>query len=379
MRLMMGTGVFDAALERMVEVYENPLYRPVVSFSSGKDSTCVLELARIAARLANRLPIEVVMRDEEILLPGSFEYAERIANDPEIDFHWLVAHQPIVNVWNRYQPYFWVFDPSIPKENWVRQPPPNYEYIHEQNIQAVVAPHRFPPPVGGDTVQILGLRVDESILRRRGLASSGGYMTKANAFGVRSARPIYDWTDSDVWKAIHENKWDYNTAYDAMHKIGLPRKDMRIAPPTLTTASLRLLQLGAAQWPQWFARVHDRLEVKSAVLFGKRAVEPRREMGETFEECYKRVCIEEPREKAPWISERSTLVMNQVLFKHSRHSSQPFPDKATCVRCGTMNSWMRIGKHMYGGDPFGGKSGLPPIEPEFFRAGAGFWGGKPTW
>lgn len=37
---------------------------------------------------------------------------------------------------------------------------------------------------------------------------------------------------------------------------------------------------------------------------------------------------------------------------------------------------------LYMGDPFGLKghdSHMPFVEPEYFRKGAGKWGGKPTW
>jgi hypothetical protein len=42
---------------------------------------------------------------------------------------------------------------------------------------------------------------------------------------------------------------------------------------------------------------------------------------------------------------------------------------------------MRLAKDLYMGDPFTfTKTGLPEMEPEFFRPGAGTWnGGKPSW
>lgn len=93
-------NVFDAAIDRMTELYEQG-HRIVVSFSAGKDSGVCLEICLIAAKLTGRLPVEVVMRDEEIMFPGTFEYAERVAARPEVSFHWLIANQPVVNVFNR--------------------------------------------------------------------------------------------------------------------------------------------------------------------------------------------------------------------------------------------------------------------------------------
>ena len=66
-----GASVFDAAIDRMLVLYEEG-HRVIVSFSGGKDSGICLEICRIAATIANRLPVEVAMRDEEIMLPGTF-------------------------------------------------------------------------------------------------------------------------------------------------------------------------------------------------------------------------------------------------------------------------------------------------------------------
>src|SRR5690348_104758 len=93
----LSQNVLEATLERLCDLYEQG-HRVVFSFSGGKDSGVCVELGIQAARRTGRLPIEVIMRDEEILFPGTFEYAERLANRPEVQFHWVVAHQPIINV-----------------------------------------------------------------------------------------------------------------------------------------------------------------------------------------------------------------------------------------------------------------------------------------
>ena len=73
----LGLNVFDQAIDRLVKEYKDG-HRIVVSFSGGKDSTVCLELCIIAATMTNRLPVDVVMRDEEIMHPGTYEYCERI-------------------------------------------------------------------------------------------------------------------------------------------------------------------------------------------------------------------------------------------------------------------------------------------------------------
>lgn len=369
-------NVFDAALDRLVPLYEAG-HRIVVSFSAGKDSGVALELCLIAARLTNRLPVEVVMRDEEIMFPGTYEYAERVAARDEVKFYWIVAGQPIINIFNRKNPYFWAFDTHIEQEKWVRTPPSYAIHIPELNIQGMVHPERFPPAEGKELYTVLGLRTQESLNRKLGLHSSKGWLTGKNSWGCRYARPIYDWRDDDIWKSIQDNKWDYNSAYDIMHRLGVPKNRLRIAPPTLAAASIDSLQLASQAWPKWFDKVCERLPgVRSAANYGRRVVEPIRKTGETWKECYQRTCIDEA---PPWIAERSKHVLRDMLTGHRRHSTEQFPEKSACPKCGMLASYERLAKVMYMGDPFSMKTKLPYVEPEFFRAGSGTWKGKPTW
>ena len=377
-RLHIGKTTYDASIERMLAVYEGG-HRVVVSFSGGKDSGVCLEICIMAAQIAGKLPVEVVMRDEEIMLPGTFEYCERVAQREEVKFHWVYAGQPVINVFNRKNPYFWVFDDRVDPDKWMRKPPEYAYRIPEQNIEELIDHKKFPPPEGKGLYVVVGLRTVESISRLMGLMSSKSYVTKADKHGVRKCRPIYDWTDGDVWLAHKQNNWDYNTAYDAMHRFGYSRNQVRIAPPTMATITVkRDLKLARKAFPKWFNSLSQRLDgVRTAAMFGLRAVQPQRNFGETWEAVYIRECIE----KAPqWIAERSQIMMDTNLKYHNAHSDLPFPDVSMCPRCKTLASWKQMAYAMYMGDPFSQKANvLPYMEPEFFRQGAGYWGGKPTW
>jgi predicted phosphoadenosine phosphosulfate sulfurtransferase len=181
---------------------------------------------------------------------------------------------------------------------------------------------------------------------------------------------------------VRDNKWDYNNAYDAMIRFNVPMKWMRIAPPTLNTASVYLLTMARKAWPRWFDRVEDRLPgVKTISQFGMRAVLPHRRTGETWQSCFERECLHEA--PAPWIRERSATVMNAILGHHRHHSTVDLPDARPCYMCsGNLGCWRSLVIALYNGDPFSLKVGglVKPMEPEFFRAGTGTWGGfAPTW
>mgnify|MGYP001497270596 CR=1 FL=1 len=375
-REYLGQTVFDNSINRLRELYREG-HRLVVSFSGGKDSGIILELCIIAATLENRLPVDAVMRDEEIMIPETYEYCERVYNRPEVNMKWLIAKQPVINCFDRENPYFWVFDDNCP-EKWVRQPPSFATYINEQSIFHMTIPERFPPAEGKDLYAVIGIRTQESKGRFYGLRSMKGHISKPREFGVRNVWPIYDWSDGDVWKAIAENKWDYNKAYDVLNRLGVPKNRLRIAPPTQSPAGADTLGIAANAYPMWFDKVSTRLNgVRAVAKFGKKAVSPIRKLGETWQETYHRECIEQ----APkWIAERAIEARDSILATHKRHSAVPFPDVVPCYTCfGSMGSWKKMTEALYLGDPFAMKFiHLKVVEPEFFREGAGKWGGKPS-
>lgn len=374
-REKLANNVFEAAINRLVEVYEQG-HRLVVSFSAGKDSTCVLECCIMAARLTGNLPVDVVMRDEEIMVPGTFEYAERVANRSDVRVTWLIANQPVINCFNREEPYFWVFDPLLKPEQWVRPPPPWATYIKDNNIEKMTTLERFPPPTGRKLYSVLGIRTQESRGRMYGLFSAKGHMIGGSKVSIPKVWPIYDWADGDVWRALKEFGWDYNRAYDTLRRLGVPPKFLRIAPPTMNAAGSVVLRAAAHGWPRWFDRVCQRLPgVRAVTLFGKRAVEPSRKLDESWEECFQRQCVDD----APgWIRERAMAVREKMLSAHAHHSTAPFPEVAPCHTCkSNLGSWEQLTKAMFLGEAFCSKIDnlLPQVEPEFFRPGAGTWGG----
>jgi len=376
-RFYTGDNVFDAALNRFEYMYRTG--KVVISFSAGKDSGVMVELALIAKQMYGISdPVIVIMRDEEIMLPGTFEYAERIANRPGVEFHWIYANQPVVNAYNRREPYFWVFDPILEPDDWVRTPPDFAYAIPEMNIEALVTHERFGWDKDTLLYNTIGIRTSESPRRVLAIKSSKGYLTK-NHGNIIKARPLYDWTDGDVWKFIKDYGLDYNEAYDTMFRSGISKQQLRIAPPTMSSIGLKLLQAAARAWPKWFDRVSERLPgVRMAVNYGKKAIMPFRRYGETWEDCFNRACIKEAPE---WIAERAEKQKQVVMKKWFKYSSQPFPQKRNdAVKKFNQysGSWEELTKTMYNGDPFAMKAQLPYVEPERFRPGGGYWGGKPT-
>jgi predicted phosphoadenosine phosphosulfate sulfurtransferase len=292
--------VFDAALARLRALYAEGA-RVVVSFSGGKDSTVALELAALAAGAEGRLPVDVAFRDEEVQLPGTFEYVGRVARRPEVNLRWFWAEHPVANCLG---PPWRMFDPS---RRWMREPPAYAIRRPSLYLAGLVDPAYFPFPqcpscpvdcdhcgreqavtagaavkqcshcgkvfavdwrgvdLTGDVYVLIGCRADESPFRRMGVASMGGHVARTlNYNGTTNVWPIYDWTAGDVWKAILDHGWDYDRAYDGMTgaaSLGVrwPVRDMRIASLTICKGACANLSRAAAVWPEWHRAVCERI------------------------------------------------------------------------------------------------------------------------
>ncbi len=362
--------VMSTAYERTLYAYKQEDLRPIVAFSGGKDSGVVLELALMAARETNRLPVEVSFCDEEALFPGTEEYLLRTAERKEVKFHWNLLTYPQVNIFNRVEPFWWLFDDRLDPDKWVRKFPKWAKWVPEVEIANVINPYNFPVEKGQKLSTLLGIRCGESRGRMMAMSSAKSFKIDRRS----SFWPIYDWSTSDVWRAVKEFHWDYNHVYDDWTRMKVGAHKQKVAPPTMVPGSLRLLRPASVLWPRWFDKLCERCPgVRDGVKFGRVFVAPQKKSTETWEQAYHRLILGPT---APeWIRERGQKLLDIVLTRHSKHTAQPFPQVVRCPLCNPqVASWYNLAEAMYLGDPFCYKQRiLPLVEPEYFRPGFGTW------
>lgn len=240
-RYLTDRNVFEAAEARLDWLYSE--FDPVVvATSGGKDSTVVLNLAIRAAERAGRLPVKTFFLDEEIIWDATVEHIRVVREDPRVDLEWVQI--PIWYDNNSSEEGYWtrIWDPEK-RDVWVRDQEPGSIRCNPTNIEYyyefLSAYNRL--LTGDSGVTLLGLRAEESPMRtRRLLGSSNVYKwitwhsggTLDRKTGVVRARqmfPIYDWRWQDVWKAIHENGWEYCHLYDLFWQRSVPIPQMRVS------------------------------------------------------------------------------------------------------------------------------------------------------
>lgn len=220
-KVIFDYNVLDGAKQRLIDCFKR-FDKVVVSFSGGKDSTIVLNLALEVANELNRLPLEVVLIDEEALTFHTHEYAERVANRKGLEFKWYCTPVKHRNACSNNEPWWYPWEPSK-HHLWCRELPKKAITNHPRFKPGQTLPEfcdELYQDFKGNVVILTGVRAQESLRRRTAVLrkSADNYISHRHG-NTHIAHPIYDWSSKDVWLAIHKFNWDYNTLYDEIDKM----------------------------------------------------------------------------------------------------------------------------------------------------------------
>lgn len=239
--------VLEAAIERTRECFRR-FDETFVSFSGGKDSTAMLNVAIEAARLEGLLPVTVRFWDEEALPAEVEEYVRRVAARDEVVLEWYclpIAHRNACSV---EEPLWYPWGPES-EELWCRPLPPEgitetdgcpdwwtYAGKPDKRPSIPVCNSLYAVTRPGTVCALVGNRAQESLRRRsiilrRPVDSHLTHQVEYGAKNLYLSYPIYDWNTVDVWTAIANGSWDYCEFYDAMEMLGVARNDQRLGPP----------------------------------------------------------------------------------------------------------------------------------------------------
>ena len=270
MKIYSHKNVFDAALDRIRWLFSE-FDTMAVNFSGGKDSTVTLNMALIVAEEMGRLPLPVIFLDQEAEWRATIEYVERTMQDPRIKPLWAQVEFKLFNAASSENDWLYCWKEG---DTWLR---PKHPMSLKKNIYGT---DRFAEMLGaifrvevagdGKGCKLAGVRAEESPARLKGLTSYETY--KGQTWGsVEDKRrghytmyPLYDWSYTDIWKAIHDHGWDYNTVYDDLFRYGVPPRNMRVSSLNHETALTTALYLQEIE-PDTYAALINRIDGYHAV------------------------------------------------------------------------------------------------------------------
>lgn len=236
MKIYKTQNVYDAALERIRWLFDE-FPNVIVSVSGGKDSTVIFHLCLQVAREKGRLPLKVFWLDQEAEWQATVDQITEWMTHPDIDPMWMQFPFRLFNATSTNDHWLDCWNPDK-KDIWVH---PQVEMSYKENrygtdrfreLFEAISVNEF---ADQKTCYIAGVRCEESPTRYMALTYRLKYKhaTWAKILNNRHQHytfyPLYDWSYTDVWKAILDNDWSYNRIYDAQYRYGLPIKSMRVS------------------------------------------------------------------------------------------------------------------------------------------------------
>ena len=211
-KLYKDNNVFQEAMVRIDKIH-SMFDHIFISFSGGKDSLVCLklfELYRKAHGIKEKL--NVVFYDEELVDTHVLAFCKKLMDSGKYNFQWwcaqlesekfILGHKEKYIQWDENRPHI------RPIPEWALTCP-GVRYQDKMYLE-------YTRGYRGKICTVLGLRAQESLNRLRGVFSTSNKLPFLNAEikNVTVAKPIYDWTEKDVFKFFYDFKIEYCDTYD---------------------------------------------------------------------------------------------------------------------------------------------------------------------
>lgn len=210
------TDVYTESKKRIRHII-NTFDKMYVCFSGGKDSLTTLHLVQeVYDDMGITEKVNVIFRDEELIPDDVIAFVDSYYQSGKFNFYYyavpLKSHKFILG--NSYDYIQWDNN-----REWLR-PKPEYAITLPEGDTRVFDQYTMDKfcveGVNGKVAFVTGIRADESLIRLRSCINkkNENYINATDTPNVKLCKPIYDWTQDDVFLYFYKAGIKYCGIYD---------------------------------------------------------------------------------------------------------------------------------------------------------------------
>lgn len=236
----------------------------VVMFSGGKDSLVCMHLVKEIGAEFGEKKVKCVFRDNELIPQEVVDFVDEYRRMDWVDMRWLCLPIPTVMSILGNAVHYTQWDPAReeyvrPMPEWAERNPSGVTASYDQSAMDALISQAYP----GRVAMVTGVRADESLMRLRSVVNKLGSENWINSppeyarskvdKKFKLCKPIYDWTENDVFRYFFDEGIRFCPVYDLQLFADVP---LRVSTPEHPQAVLHFDKL-KAHAPDLYQRVVD--------------------------------------------------------------------------------------------------------------------------